>query len=545
MTKIYCGWCGSASGAQARFCRSCGGEIAAQSGPLSARYRSGEGPRSATGRLSDSAAQSGDEATGSVTTGPWSSATNGEDSDGMVAQEERAVQALKRLRSSGPLIIEEAMSRSGSLSGLTDQTADWAETVGEEPAGDDGGSVAGGPGSQSSRMDSRADNQSAVTGKDGVGTTGSRDQTTDEEPVRRSDRPPPSLTPGPRAEGGSGSVVPPGQSEASRVLVDASGLQSGLQLSPGVRIGLIVSILLVSSAGYLMFREHLLSTSGMGGDARELHSPKTLSEEAVRMGDQMAASDLTAAAASYARAIQLNPDNKDALFKLARTYQQLGRDEEALTTYTKLLRISPEDLEARLSIARIHQARNDWPAAYREFQRIIALDQNSPQSSQALEEIENYEARRAGEASVTRAARKRSPRLNLPPLPASRVGHNEISLQPPGIPLNIEVRPPAAPAAERPDPEALVASRRELGLRYLNINEYRAAIKEFLIVLRVTPDDKDIYYFLASAYHGLEMYSEAHDYYKRVDSGRYVQVAQSGAKRTERAAADQRRRISR
>lgn len=90
-----------------------------------------------------------------------------------------------------------------------------------------------------------------------------------------------------------------------------------------------------------------------------------------------------------------------------------------------------------------------------------------------------------------------------------------------------------------------MASRRELGLRYLNINEYRAAIKEFLIVLRVTPDDKDIYYFLASAYHGLEMYSEAHDYYKRVDSGRYVQVAQSGAKRTERAAADQRRRISR
>ena len=90
-----------------------------------------------------------------------------------------------------------------------------------------------------------------------------------------------------------------------------------------------------------------------------------------------------------------------------------------------------------------------------------------------------------------------------------------------------------------------------LDFNYLNVvtattagDEYRAAIKEFLIVLRLTPEDKDIYYFLASAYHGLEMYPEAYDYYKRVDRGRYVQVAQSGAKRTQKLAADQQRRTN-
>jgi len=83
-----------------------------------------------------------------------------------------------------------------------------------------------------------------------------------------------------------------------------------------------------------------------------------------------------------------------------------------------------------------------------------------------------------------------------------------------------------------------------VGVRYLDIKEYRAAINECLIVLRLTPKDKDICYFLASDYNGLGMYPEAHDYYKRVDSGRYVQVSQSGAKRTEKAAADQRRQMN-
>ena len=58
-------------------------------------------------------------------------------------------------------------------------------------------------------------------------------------------------------------------------------------------------------------------------------------------------------------------------------------------------------------------------------------------------------------------------------------------------------------------------------MRYLNIREYRAAINEFLRALNLTPDDKDLYYFIGSSYHGLGLEAEAYDYYRRVDAGPY------------------------
>jgi hypothetical protein len=79
---------------------------------------------------------------------------------------------------------------------------------------------------------------------------------------------------------------------------------------------------------------------------------------------------------------------------------------------------------------------------------------------------------------------------------------------------------------------------KKLGVRYLNIREFRAAINEFLQGLSLTPEDKDLYYFIGSSYHGLGQFPEAYDYYRRVDAGPYVGPAQSGAKQTEKAARD-------
>ena len=557
MTRVYCGWCGSASGVNARFCRSCGGEIAAQSGPLAAISPAGRGvprpPGPTTGQLEVAAA----EEAGSASSHP--SRAGGEGVNELAVQEEQAVQTLKRLRTSGPLLIEEAMSRGDQVRGLTGEAHDeertWPEVNGQTStavvvtapavrATDPAVAMVETDGAWGARG-------TWSTWEDGVARSVEPDRTAKPDPADRSSG---DSVVGSKAEGGTGLPgtpgMSPGQGGPSRVLADASGLQSGVQLSPGVRIALIATIVLVSTIGYLLFRDRLMATASIGDDVRELRSPRELSEDSINIGDRAAAlGDLESAAAAYTRARQLTPNNPKALFQLGDIYQRLARVDEALTTYSELLRIAPENLEARLRIARIHQSRDNWTEAHREFQRIIALDQNSPQSSQALEEIENHEAKRAGQEVASRAVRRRSPKLNLPALPAPLIGKREISLQPPGIPVTVstEVRPPASlsggQTGERPDPEALVASRRELGLRYLNIQEYRAAIKEFLIVLRLTPEDKDIYYFLASAYNGLQMYPEAHDYYKRVDRGRYVQVAQSGAKRTEKAAADQRRKM--
>ncbi len=95
---------------------------------------------------------------------------------------------------------------------------------------------------------------------------------------------------------------------------------------------------------------------------------------------------------------------------------------------------------------------------------------------------------------------------------------------------------------ERPDPRAAADSHKKLGLRYYNVREYPAAIKEFLASYRLTPEDKDLLYFIGSCYYGLGQQAQAHDYFKRVDSGNYVGVAQSNAARTEKAAREEAKR---
>ncbi|HEV2665994.1 MAG TPA: hypothetical protein VG324_13835, partial [Blastocatellia bacterium] len=54
--------------------------------------------------------------------------------------------------------------------------------------------------------------------------------------------------------------------------------------------------------------------------------------------------------------------------------------------------------------------------------------------------------------------------------------------------------------------------------------------------LILTPEDKDLCYFIGSSYHGLGLMADAFDYYRRVDAGPYVGPAESGAKQTRKAA---------
>jgi len=100
--------------------------------------------------------------------------------------------------------------------------------------------------------------------------------------------------------------------------------------------------------------------------------------------------------------------------------------------------------------------------------------------------------------------------------------------------------PPGAwtrtPDEERGDARALAANHKELGMRYHNVREFPAAIKEFSLAQRLTPKDKDLYYLLGSSFAGLGQDAVAHDYYKQCDSGPYAAVARSGAQKTAKAA---------
>jgi len=496
--------------------------MAAQSGPLSTPPPPGRGAgRPGTGRLTERPAPSGSLVDESSASFPAE-----ENDQELVEQEEQAVQTLKRLRTSGPLIIEEAMNNKDQMNEIIGQAVEGhlPEVAASEtaPPPNLGDAERRSPASVSQviKLDpARRDEKSASF---------------EESPANGN------------GEDSDSSVSYGGQGPA-QVLADASGLQTGSTFGAWLRIGLTILVLLVSTTGYLVYRDRLLANTRIGDDERKLPDHEELANMALAKAEQAAGiGGFEDALRYYERANTLRPNNELVILGLARTYAKLGRTDAALENYNYLTRKKPEDLVVRLERARIYQSRNDWPNALREFKMIIAFDQNSAQATIALEEMENHEAKKTGAAVPVRSLRKRVPKPLLQ-LPSSRIAQGEVSLQPPQISLNTDFRPPDSididKSSEKPDPAAMVASRRDLGLRYLNIKEYRAAIKEFLIVLRLTPEDKDIYYFLASAYNGLEMYPEANDYYKRVDRGRYVQVAQSGAKRTQKLA-DQQRRLN-
>src|SRR5262249_43136702 len=151
------------------------------------------------------------------------------------------------------------------------------------------------------------------------------------------------------------------------------------------------------------------------------------------------------------------------------------------------------------------------------------------ESQQAVAQME-------GRAKDAMARRRRS-RTPIPSLPAA-VLRDQVPLAPLGVSEVRGVNPPAAlsgaGAEEKPDPRGMAEVHKRLGVRFLNIREFHAAINEFLQALNLTPEDKALYYFIGSSYHGLNLQAEAYDYYRRVDTGPYVGPAESGAKQTKK-----------
>jgi tetratricopeptide (TPR) repeat protein len=324
----------------------------------------------------------------------------------------------------------------------------------------------------------------------------------------------------------------------STVLAQASGLKPQPSFSAKFGFGLLALAVLIAAGAYFMFRDRLLAQNLIPDGERNLVSSDDQSTQFAKLAEQdRDQGNYEAAIENFQRALELAPNNANTRFLLAQTYLSANQIDEALTAYQNLLRIAPEHLEARLQIAEIYRARGNWDAAYREYRRIIDLDQGSGQAAVALDAIEKYEAeQRALELASSRG--RATPR-QAPVLPVANAARTQVTLlsqrmAAPGI------NPPAALGSaqpeERPDPRALADSHKRLGVRYLNVKAYRAAINEFLQAINLTPDDKDLYYFMGSSYHGLGQLADAHEYYKRVDGGLYQGPAQSGTKQTEKAA---------
>ena len=199
-----------------------------------------------------------------------------------------------------------------------------------------------------------------------------------------------------------------------------------------------------------------------------------------------------------------------------------------------------------MKLAVLQQRKGNWQEARGQFQKIIQLDPASQQAAQALDAIETIDASLnaatlARNNDPARARRDNSIKRLGPVLPI-------IATTRPGVPLTW--RPSAVAVTnsnnsldwsprrtfEAPDPLTVATMHKNTGIRYYNIREYGAALQELQQAARLTPNDKDLYYFLGGTYRGLGQSLKAFDHYKRCDTGDYAGVARSGAQQIEKPA---------
>jgi tetratricopeptide (TPR) repeat protein len=559
MTITYCGKCGSANGTSARYCRQCGVELSSQSAfsahstPLNVEFFPKAGTRDSNkdqvtpaplAPLAPSQPQSEQiviSAKGSISDDSSSTAAG----SGEALQDPVAIsKSLRRVRASGSLIIEAASrKKQDEMNAIIALAIEGYEKQSDYPEQTQPPSPRSNPAfgdlkqrpplplpSGAQAKIPRA-TQPLVMAISAIQSAWRKAVDLMTTPANLSDS-------GHTASSG-GQIAPNGP---SIVLAQASGLNTKRNLSPKIIVGLIAIALLISLGSYQLIRDRLLSPYQTLNSERELQSAEEQSENYVQIG--MSASEkgqYETAIENFRKALSMTPNKSDVVFLIAQTHMIAGQSEEAMRSYRAVLRIDPENLQARLNVALIHKARGNWNAAYEEFKRIIALDQSSAEANVALSAIEANQAASA-QPAFTPSDERRSrivPRKTtvLPPVAAAK---SQMMFLSPGVPITQTIRPPAPMEGDikedNPDPRGVADSRKNLGLRYLQVKFYRAALTEFLATLKLTPEDKDIYYFIASAYSGLGQPELAHDYYKRVDRGPYLQVSQDGAKKTVKAA---------
>src|SRR5262249_125088 len=313
--------------------------------------------------------------------------------------------------------------------------------------------------------------------------------------------------PGPNANRSISHAAPGGgHSGPSTVLMQASGFKPRSSIGPKVILGIIALAVLLAVPIYFIFRDRLLGQAQPADGSLNLISPEDQSARLVKDGSsERAQGKYGAAIEHFHHALELAPNNVGIRFLLAQTYVVAGRIDDAARSCREILRIAPEHLDARLQLAEIYRAKGNWNAAYREYRNIIELNQSSPQAADALAAIESEQA----VAQMDERAKDARPRRRRSRAPigwlAVAVLRDQVPLLTPGLSESRRVDPPAALSGmgveEKPDPRGMAEVHKRLGVRYLNIREFRAAINEFLQALNLTPDDKDLYYFIGSPSH--------------------------------------------
>lgn len=539
MTVVYCGSCGAANGAKARFCRQCGTDLNGQAAK-SAATQSSVKPTSTT--TSSSVPPAGNVLTAAgasskpqlrIVVPPNQSANPTEKQSAKRATGKVKAQTVEPPKTTDPKSKQQAATDPSRQI----REAKRIEQLQEEDARQIKQAVSS---TLSQRLAQAAGHPETATGTAArnIGGTAPRVRTAPLPPqVGRSSSALSSLV------SNTGKLT----MSASSAVAEASGLREHPQAGFYIRLAAAVLGLMLLGSGIYFYRNQRAQQLNTNSQPRNLLSTDEEVVKLVQVAEQARQTgQIDQAAENLNRAILLQPDKTEPRQLLAETLESSGRPDDALKAYDGLLKVAPENLSARLKIADLHRAKGNVNEARTQYQLIISKNHNSPEASRALEAIEEIEdalglnALASSTPFPTRPRRVAGQKRLGPVLPPSTANRTDVAL----IPQN----PFAAPGSrallnwnpvrplEPPDPRVAAAHHKDLGRRYMNVREFGAAIAELQQAVKLTPDDKDLYYFLGSSYRGLGQLGKAYEYYKRCDGGDYAGTAQSGARNTEKAA---------
>lgn len=553
MTVNYCGSCGAANGATARFCRQCGTDLDAQATPAGTAQPDAGAPKS-TGRES-----------GKLTTPPPKpqlrivSSPSNKSGSGALGEEPAAKQTITAIPDPPPapplprrerLAAGEDLRRQRAAQIIEQKQEEAARQIKQTVSSSLSQRLAQANANQPAPSQAGTQSNQPATGNSAADTTPTRNSgslAANSAPRVRTGPLPPN------AGRGSGSLQTPGSNSgklsmpSSAAVAVASGLREHPQAGLFLRVAAGVLVVLLLGSGAYFYRNQKTLSANAPLSGRNLLSPEDQSEQLIQTAERARqGGQLETAAANLNKAIELTPEQPGPRQLLAETFEGAGRTDDALKAYDNLLKLTPENLSARLKLAEIQRAKGNVGEARTQYQRIIAMNQTSPEATRALEAIEELDdttaqlATAGNHAAGTRPRRVAGRKMLGPVLPPSTAARSQVALIPQNPLAAAGVRSllnfnPLRPL-EMPDPKIVAEHHKNLGTRYFNVGQFNAAVKELHEAVRLTPGDKDLYYFLGGSYKGLGQFVKAFEYYRKCDAGTYAETAQNGAKQVEKTA---------
>ena len=88
--------------------------------------------------------------------------------------------------------------------------------------------------------------------------------------------------------------------------------------------------------------------------------------------------DLAGAESAFAKSVQLDKSNTDALLKLGEVRAVAGQTDEAIATLQAGAKDNPQEASFHLMLGQIFLSRQDWTGAEQEYQKVLAVHRDDP-----------------------------------------------------------------------------------------------------------------------------------------------------------------------